>query len=293
MLFVQLVVSGILLGGVYALISVGLTLIFGVMRIINFAHGEFLMLALYASFWLFDLWKIQPYTGLVIVPPVAFLVGLGVFVALIAPAMRRGPSSQLFVTMGLSMLLTNLALLFWKADFRSIALPLASQNVVVGQLFLPVTAMVAFGVAIAATLALWALLSFTPVGRAIRATAQDPATAELMGVNIRVVNALTFGLGTALVALAGPVLSPIYPVFPMVGLHMVGIAFVVVVLGGLGSVPGAWLGGLVMGVVDAFAGFYFPTAFKDTIFFVVFLAMLVLRPSGILGVRGSEELGLK
>jgi branched-chain amino acid transport system permease protein len=293
MLFVQLVVSGILLGGVYALISVGLTLIFGVMRIINFAHGEFLMLALYASFWLFDLWRIQPYTGLVIVPPVAFLVGLAVFVALIAPAMRRGPSSQLFVTMGLSMLLTNLALLFWKADFRSIALPLASQNVVVGQLFLPVTAMVAFGVAIAATLALWALLSFTPVGRAIRATAQDPATAELMGVNIRVVNALTFGLGTALVALAGPVLSPIYPVFPMVGLHMVGIAFVVVVLGGLGSVPGAWLGGLVMGVVDAFAGFYFPTAFKDTIFFVVFLAMLVLRPSGILGVRGSEELGLK
>ena len=293
MLLVQLVVSGILLGGVYALISVGLTLIFGVMRIINFAHGEFLMLALYASFWLFDLWKIQPYTGLVIVPPIAFLVGLCVFVALIAPAMRRGPSSQLFVTMGLSMLLTNLALLFWKADFRSIALPLASQNVVVGQLFLPVTAMVAFAVAIAATLALWALLSFTPVGRAIRATAQDPATAELMGVNIRVVNALTFGLGTALVALAGPVLSPIYPVFPMVGLHMVGIAFVVVVLGGLGSVPGAWLGGLVMGIVDAFAGFYFPTAFKDTIFFVVFLAMLVLRPSGILGVRGSEELGLK
>jgi branched-chain amino acid transport system permease protein len=293
MLFVQLVVSGILLGGVYALISVGLTLIFGVMRIINFAHGEFLMMALYASFWLFELWKIQPYTGLVIVPPLGFLAGLGVFLALIAPAMRRGPSSQLFVTMGLSMLLTNLALVLWKADFRSIALPLASQNIIVGQLFVPVTALVAFGVAIIATLCLWAFLSFTPVGRAIRATAQDPATAELMGVNIRRVNALTFGLGTALVALAGPVLSPIYPVFPMVGLHMVGIAFVVVVLGGLGSVPGAWLGGLVMGLVDAFAGFYFPTAFKDTIFFVVFLVMLVLRPSGILGVRGAEEVGLK
>jgi branched-chain amino acid transport system permease protein len=292
-LVLQLVVSGILLGGVYALISVGLTLIFGVMRVINFAHGEFLMLSLYASFWLFELGKIHPYTGLAIVPPVAFLVGLGVFVVLIAPAMRRGPSSQLFVTMGLSMLLTNLALFFWKADFRSIALPLSGENLIVGPLFVPVAALVAFGVAIVATLALWALLAFTHVGRAIRATAQDPATAELMGVNVRLVNALTFALGTALVALAGPVLSPVYPVFPMVGLHMVGIAFVVVVLGGLGSVPGAWIGGLVMGVVDAFAGFYFPTAFKDTIFFVVFLAMLVWRPSGILGVRGAEEVGLK
>jgi branched-chain amino acid transport system permease protein len=293
LLFVQLVVSGILLGGVYALISVGLTLIFGVMRVINFAHGEFLMLALYASYWLFHLWTVQPYVGLLIVPPVAFVAGLVIFIGLIAPAMRRGPSSQLFVTMGLSMLLTNLALFFWKADFRSIAIPLSGSHITVGAIYVPVTALVAFGVAILATLALWAFLAFTHIGRAIRATAQDPGTAELMGVNIRVINTLTFGLGTALVALAGPVLSPIYPVFPMVGLHMVAIAFVVVVLGGLGSVPGAWLGGLLMGVVDAFAGFYFPTAFKDTIFFVVFLAMLVLRPSGILGVRGAEEIGLK
>lgn len=251
------------------------------------------MLAMYGSFWLHELWQIHPYIGLIIVVPAAFLFGLVVYAGLMAPATRRGSSVQLFVTMGLSLLLTNVALLLWKADFRSIAIPLSSNNLTLGPIFIPLAALIALGMAISATIGLWAFLQMTHIGRAIRATAQDPGTAELMGINIWAVNAVTFALGTALVALAGPALSPVYPVFPGVGLQMVGIAFVVVVLGGLGSVPGAWLGGIIMGVIDAFAGFYFPTAFKDTIFFVVFLVMLVLRPSGILGIRGAEEVGLR
>lgn len=285
--------TGILLGGVYALLSIGLTLIFGVMRVINFAHGEFLMLAMYGAFWLNELWRVPPYAGLLIVTPPAFVVGLLCFRALIKPAVDRGPSVQLFVTMGLSVFLQNLALFLWKADFRSLALPISSVNVQLGPVFIPLAALVAFLAAVAATAALWAFLQFTHLGRAIRATGQDPATAPLMGIDTTTTNTITFGIGTALVALAGAIMTPVFPVFPAVGAHMVLVAFVVVVLGGLGSVPGAWLGGIVAGLIDAGVGFYLPTAYKDAIFFVAFLLMLVLRPSGFLGVRGAEEVGFK
>lgn len=289
----QILAGGILLGGVYALVSVGLTLIFGVMRVLNFAHGEFLMLAMYGSFWLWNLWGLHPYVSLLIIPPIAFVLGLLVYFSLIALAVRRGPSIQLFVTLGLSVFLSNLALFLWKADPRSVTIPLSTSNVQIGAILLPANSLMAFLITVLAMLALWALLQFTHVGRAIRATVQDTSTASLMGVNVRAVNAVTFGLGTALVALAGPALSPIYAIAPDIGLHFVMVAFVVVVLGGLGSVPGAWLGGIVMGVIDAFAGFYLPTAYKETIFFMVFLAMLVFRPVGLMGVRGAEEVGMR
>ena len=289
----DLIVAGLLLGGLYVTVSIGVSLIFGVMRVINFAHGEFVMLAMYAVYWAHELAGWDPYlTGLAVVP-LAFVVCTTLLRPFILWLVRSSVLVQVFATLGLSIALQNLALVLWKGNFRTIRTPYSSTLVDLLGVQVPLTRLIAFGVATILVIGLHVFLQRTLFGKAIRATAQNRRTARLMGIDVDRVDVLVFGLGIATAALAGVLLMPIYSVSPGVGFQQALIAFVIVVLGGLGSIPGAVLGGLLIGLVEVLSGYFISPSMKQIVYFGVFILVLVVRPAGLLGQRGSEELGMK
>lgn len=290
---IQVLVSGILLGGIYAVISIGLTMIFGVTRIINFAHGEFLMLAMYGTFWLFTFYGMDPYVSLLIVTPAMFLVGLLAQWSVIQPILGAAPLMQIFATVGLSVAMQNAALLVWHADYRTVRTSYSTSVLEVGGLLVSIPRLAAFGVAVLMAVGFFLLFKYTYLGKALRAVAQDRRSAMLMGINVERIYLLSFGIGTACVGVAGAMLMPMYYTFPTVGTYFVLTAFVVVVLGGMGSMTGACVGGLIIGVIEAFSGFLIAPALKEAVYFVIFILMLLFRPWGLFGQRGAEEVGLK
>ena len=289
-LFLQLLAAGVLLGGVYALISIGLTLIFGVMRVVNFAHGEFLMLGMYLSYYLVTAAHMNPYAALIVVAPALYLFGLVVEVLIIKPTVGRSDVVQVFATVGLSIVLQAGALMAFSANVLGLNVPVTNALIHAGPLSLGVPQVLTFVAAMLVAAGLFLFLGRTDVGRAIRATAQDRGAAALMGIDVGAIYRLTFGLGSAMTGLAGALLMPIYSVSPTVGEQFVLVAFVVVVLGGMGSVTGALVGGLLIGIVETFSGFVIDPQWKQAVYFVIFLGVLVLRPAGLFGKRGSEEL---
>lgn len=280
---IQLIINGLLLGGIYALISIGLTLIFGVLEIINFAHGEFLMLGMYASYWLFQLFGVDPYLSLLMVIPTFFLVGLAVQRIIIQPIINAPPLNQIFATVGLSLVLQNVALFFWKADYRTVRTAYSTLCLKTGGLMISLPRLVAFVLAIAMISALLMFLKRTYTGKAIRALAQEKRAAMLMGINVYRMYQIAFGIGIACVGAAGAILIPIYYAFPTVGALFVLIAFVVVILGGYNSLVGALIGGLIIGLVEAFSGFFLSPHLKETVYFVIFILILLFRPTGLFG----------
>lgn len=292
-LLFQLVVSGLLIGGVYALISIGLTLIFGVMRIVNFAHGEFLMIAMFASFWILQLTGLSPYVAAPLVALLLFIFGALIYILVIRRTVGSPMVVQIFATVGLGLLLQNAALVLWSGDFRTIHCAMGSAVLKFAGIQVSLPLLIASITAIAISLILFAFVAWTYPGKAIRATVQDRTAAQLMGVNIDKVYMLTFALGSALVGIAGALLAPAYPIFPSVGTNFGLASFVVVVLGGMGSMTGALLGGLIIGLVETLSGFFIDASLKQAVYFVVFILVLVFRPTGLLGQRGAEEVGLK
>ena len=288
----QLLVSTVLLGGIYALIAVGLTLIFGIMRVVNFAHGEFLMLGMYLAFWSFTLWGVDPYFILVVAVPLFFAIGLGVYALVMRGVIHASHNVQIFTTVGLSTALQNVALVLWTGDFRFVR-PWESSVVVriLGAAF-NLSQVIAFAVALLFTLALFAFMKWTHAGRVMRATAQDGEAAILMGINTDRVYRLAFAIGIACVGVAGVLVSPLYSVYPTAGLQFVLLAYVVVVLGGLGDMVGALLGALIVAGVEVIGSYVFGSAWKEVIYFVLFIAVLVFRPAGLFGQRGAEALGV-
>jgi branched-chain amino acid transport system permease protein len=289
----QLAINGLTLGGIYALIAIGLTLIFGVVRIINFAQGEFLMIGMFATFWIFSLLKIDPYIALFIFTPLLFLLGVGTERLIIKPILNAPPIAQIFSTFGLSIVLQNGALMFWKSDYRS--LETAYSNVVINWagLMINVPRLVAFLAAVGIVILLYLFLQKTYLGKAMNAVAQDRDAAQLMGVDINKIYMVAFGVGIGLEGLAGALIMPIYATYPTVGFTFGLIAFVVVVLGGLGNMIGAFLGGLIIGLVESFSGFYISPELNTAIYFLIFVLVLIIRPSGLMGIVGAEEMGLK
>jgi len=288
----QVIISGLLIGGIYALISIGLTLIFGVMRIVNFAHGEFLMLSMFLSYWLVTLTGISPYMALPLVAVAMFLFGILVYILIIRRTLSSPMVVQIFATVGLGLLMSNGALVFWTADYRMMQSDVGTKMIQVAKLNINEAMLVAFIVVIAVAMALFAFITFTYTGKAIRATVQDRMAAQLMGVNIDRVFLLTFAMGSLLVGIAGALLAPIYPVYPTVGIAYGTVSFVVVVLGGMGSMTGALLGGLLIGLVETLSGFFIDTGLKQAIYFAVFIMVLMFRPTGLFGQKGAEEIGL-
>jgi branched-chain amino acid transport system permease protein len=279
---IQLTLNGILLGGIYAMISIGLTLIWGVMQIVNFAHGEYLMLGMYGTFWLFHLFGMDPYLSLLLVAPMLFALGLLTHRLIIKPIIDAPHVAQIFATVGVSIVLQNLAQLLWKADYRSVRVDYGISNIKFSGIIISFPRLLAFLITLSLVVSLFLFLKKTYLGKALRATAENKRAAQLMGVNVNHMYYLALGIGNACVGIAGGVLVPMYAVFPTAGQYFVLTAFVVVVLGGMGSIGGAFLGGLIIGVVEAFSGFYLAPALKEVVYFLVFLLILFIKPSGLM-----------
>jgi branched-chain amino acid transport system permease protein len=281
---VQSVVSGVLTGSLYAMIGVGLTVVFGVMRIINLAHGELVMLGMFGAFWAHALLRIDPFVSIVLWVPLMFLAGMLIYRFLLKPIIPGGELNTLLYTAGLSLLIANIALFAWTGDYRTIKLRYALTPLRPFGIAVPIPLAIAFLLAIVITVCLYLFLARTDSGRAIRATSQNPEAAALMGIDVDRISMLTFGLGSALAGAAGVLLAPSLYLYPTVGELLVAKCFVIVVLGGLGSVSGAIAGGILLGLVESLGAVYISVAYKDTIGFVIFLLVLLFRPSGLFGV---------
>jgi branched-chain amino acid transport system permease protein len=282
-IFLQSLLSGILIGGVYALIGVGLTIIFGVMRIINFAHGELVMLGMYASYFLFTLGHVDPFVSIVFVFPLLFLFGAVLQKTVINRVLNALPQNQILLTIGIGLILSNTMMLLFTSDYRIISTTYSSASFQLGQISVSAPLLVSFVITAAVTAVLYWFLLKTDTGQAIRATAQDRDAAQLMGVNVRRMSVLATGLGAGLAAVAGALISPTYYIFPQVGQPFTLKAFVIVVLGGMGSVMGATVGGVLIGATESLAGAYISSGLKDLVVYVLFLLILLFKPAGLFG----------
>jgi branched-chain amino acid transport system permease protein len=281
--FMQSVISGILVGGVYALIGIGLTIIFGVMRIINFAQGELLMLGMYATWIVFSWLGIDPFLSIVITAPLLFLWGAFLQKTIINRVLNALPQNQILLTIGLGLIMSNSIMLAFTSDYRILTTSYSSSSFSLGGISISQPLLYAFLITAAITGALYWFLLKTDTGQAIRATAQDRDAAQLMGINVKAMSVLAFGLGSALAGVAGALISPTYYIFPQVGSAFTLKAFVIVVLGGMGSVIGATLGGLIIGVTESLSAVYIASGLKELVTFVLFLGLLLFKPSGLLG----------
>lgn len=294
-IFLQVIVSGLLLGGVYAVFSVGLSLVFGVVRVINFAHGDLMMLGMYLTFYLYQIYKIDPYfAAIIIVAPALYLAGVLVQRSIVQPLLKASALMQIFATFGLSIILQNSALMAFTADYRTVLTSYSSASFDVGVVSISVPRLVAFGFAVFLLVALYVILRFTLIGKAMRAVAENRLVAQLMGVRVNRLYLFAFGLGSALTGAAGALLLPFTYVFPTIGGTYTLVAFVVVVLGGMGNMAGAFLGGLAIGLVESFSGTYISPEIKELTYYIIFILMLLVRPQGFFGLgKGTEEVGLK
>jgi branched-chain amino acid transport system permease protein len=278
------VINGLLTGAVYALVSVALTLVYGVLHIINFAHGAILTAAMFAAFFA-EQAGVDPLIAMFGLAPLFFILGYAVQRYIIGPASHGEDSNTLLVTLGLSILIENLLLAAFGSDTRTIDVPYGFSSLDLGFVFLPAPRVIAFAVTCMVAALLWALLKKTDIGKAIRAVAKEKLGAALVGIDVAHVYAVTFGLGAACLAVAACVLLPSYYVQPRVGNAYVFVAFTVVVLGGMGSVPGAMVGGLFIGVVESLSGLYFGESLGQLGIFVIFILALLMRPTGLFGAR--------
>ncbi|MDQ2138804.1 branched-chain amino acid ABC transporter permease [Alcaligenaceae bacterium A4P071] len=282
-IFIQLLINGLLLGGAYIIISLGLTLIFGVVRVVNFAHGEFLMVGMYLVYLIATQFGVHPYLGLIPVAVILFALGALTQKCIIQPLLNADEHIQIFATVGVSTILLNLALVVFGANVLRAPADLGTHAVMVGTFTVVTGQLITFIIAIVLAVLLHVFMHRTYLGRALRAVAQHRYAALLMGVNVNTVYCIAFGLGTAFVGVAAGLLAPQYPVFPTVGTYFVLTAFVIVVLGGMGSLYGAVAGSLIIGVVDTLAGYYIAPDLKEVVYFGIFLLILVLRPNGLFG----------
>ena len=282
-IFIQALISGILIGGVYALIGIGLTIIFGVMRIINFAHGDLQMVGMYLTYYVFVLLHIDPFLSIVITIPLMFAFGALLQKVFINPVLGALPQNQILLTIGLGLIMSNTVMLAFTSDYKILTTTYSSSSMKLGGISISTPLLISFAITAAITGALYWFLLKTDTGQAIRATAQDREAARLMGINVARMSIIAFGLGSALAGTAGALIAPTYYIFPQVGSTFTLKAFVIVVLGGMGSVVGATLGGVLIGIAESVGGVYFGGGWKDVIVFVLFLLVLLFKPSGLLG----------
>lgn len=282
-LLLQTLASGLLMGLIYALVALGLTLIFGVMDIVNFAHGEFLMLGMYASFWGFSLWALDPLFSLPLTALGLFALGVAVYRLVVRRIIAAPMLSQIFTTFGLMILLRGLAQFLWKPDHRMVERSLAEGHLSLGGVRLGTPQLVAGLGAVLATVGVWWFLKHTRLGAALEATAADREAATLMGIDSQRMFALAWGIGAACAGVAGALLSAFFPIFPEVGANFILTAFVVVALGGFGSVSGTFWAGILVGVVEVMGGFLVDPAFKLVFVLSLFLLVMLLRPHGLMG----------
>lgn len=285
------IINGILMGSIYGLTALGLTIIFGVLKVINFAHGSLLMVGMYVAYWVVTLSGLHPYLALVLVVPVMFLFGYYLQDIVIKPIFKaekqvREPITVIIVTTGVWYILDNLTLLVFGPDYRSIQHnPLRGKMIEIGELMISVPKLWGFCAAIITAVAIYYFLQNTQMGRAIRATSLDRDAASLMGINQYKIYNITFGIGTATAGIAAVTLVPFYNVFPTVGVLFDIKGFIIVVLGGLGSIGGAILGGIIVGLIESVGPQFMTATWTEAIVYGLFLLVLFVKPSGLFGVK--------
>ena len=283
-MFIQSMVSGILIGGLYAIIGIGMTLIMGVLKIINLAHGQILMVAMYLTWVLWKFFGLDPYVSIFITIPVIFLFAEGLSKYLLHPLIEKDsilPENQVLMTVGIGMVLVELARSIFASDYRSIQTSYTDKTLYIGGISLSFPLIIAFVISIFLTIGLFVLLTKTDLGRCIRATAQDKFAATLMGISSAKITVLTYGLGSALDAAAGSLLLPVYYLYPDVGPMFTVKAFVITILGGLGSTVGAIAGGLLLGMAETLGATYISSGYRDVSGLIIFLVVLVFFPGGL------------
>jgi branched-chain amino acid transport system permease protein len=281
--FLQAIIDGLLIGGVYAVISIGLTLVYGVMGIINFAQAEFLMIGMFVAWFAWALLGLDPVLAAPLSFAVAFGIGWLVQGQLIARVLQAPSVAQIFLTVGLLIVIENGSLLLFGSQFRSVTTSYQTISLSLGPLFISVPYLIAFAMSLACGVVLWWFMRASWFGRAMRATAQNPTAAQLMGIDTALMYKIAFALGVGLTAFGGAVILPYVTVFPGVGGQFVVLMFTVVVLGGLGSVAGAVVGGLTVGVIQALSSLVFPIQLQNLVLFLVFILVLAIRPQGLVG----------
>jgi branched-chain amino acid transport system permease protein len=279
----QVAASGLLMGCAYALVAVGFTIVFGVMNVVNFAHGHLAMAAMFASFALNRYLGLDPYFAALCLFPAFLIVGALLYRLAIAPAVGSPHATQMLATLGLLIVIENSANLIFGGDLRSVRSSLVDGSISVGAVTLPWTRLVTAGVSLVAILGMWAFLKYTRFGTEIRAAASNQLGARLVGIPIQRVFLQAFALAVAMAAFAGAMLVPFYLITPFIGYDFMLKAFVISILGGLGSLPGAVLAGLLIGLVEALGGFFLTAAYATALVFALLIAVLLLRPSGLMG----------
>lgn len=280
---VQALMDGILIGGVYGVIAVGLSLVFGVLGIVNFAQAEFMMIGMYAAWFAWRYLGLDPLIGAALSFVAVFVLGAAAQLLLVQRVMKAPPVAQIFLTVGILIVLENSALLLFGPDFRTVKTAYQTTALTLGPIFVSVNYLAAFIAAVIVSIGLWLVLTRSWIGRAIRATAQNPMAASLFGVDTKWIYAIAFGLGTGLSALGGGIVLSYSSVSPTSGSQYVVLMFTVVVLGGLGSVMGALVGGVLVGMIQSLSTLVMPIQLQNLALFTIFIALLAFRPQGLLG----------
>jgi branched-chain amino acid transport system permease protein len=278
-----LLANGVLLGGLYCLLGIGMTLIFGVMRIINACHGDLLMIAMYLAFFLFTAMKLDPFVTIFVAVPVLFVFGCAIYGGLIRRLRGEFEENSLILTWGIALVLVNMFTIAFTADYRSIVTGYSTQNLTVAGISLSIPMLLSFGVAVVLTAALYVFLLRSNLGRAIRAIAQNRPAAQLMGINVERVQMISYGIGAALAGAAGAAFSSVFYMFPAIGGLFTVKAFEVIVLGGLGNVVGAFFAGILLAVAESLGAIFISTGLKDAFGFLIFMLVLIFRPAGLFG----------
>lgn len=286
-ILLQTLINGLFVGGVYALVAIGLTLVYGVMMIVNFAHADFLMLGMYMAYWAFILAGIPPYVAMFMIVLMFFVLGALMQLSIIKPVLSAPVINQVLLTLGLSSFIVGLVQFIWRAEPRSLILPYSSNSLEIGELVLNIPRLIAFFVSMLVAFSLYLFLNKTKTGKAIRATSQSRNAAALMGINVNRVYMLVLGIGLSLAGLAGALLSPNYPMSPTVGATFSFTAFVIVVLGTMGNFLGALVGAMIIGVAEAFGGLFIGSELRQLVSMLIFIAVLLLRPGGLFGGKNA------
>jgi branched-chain amino acid transport system permease protein len=288
MFYLQVLVNGIVLGGLYACIAVGFSLVWGVLNVINILHGTFIVIGSYVAFFAYVHLGIHPFLSIPIAAAILFLLAYAIQRGLINRVIAAPVLTTLTLTFGLDLFLNNLLILAFKADYRKVILDPPLGVLTLGGITIPIDRLSAMGLALLLTGLLFWVLDASRVGRAIVAVRMDREAAALMGVKVNKIYALTFAIGAVMAGAAGSLISLIYPISPLNNVMFLGKAFIICVLGGLGSVPGAMLGGLTLGVLESFGALVFGSEHAVTLAFIVLILFLLFRPTGIIGKRGYE-----
>ncbi|HOG53439.1 MAG TPA: branched-chain amino acid ABC transporter permease [Bacillota bacterium] len=279
----QLLTGGVLLGCIYSLVAMGLSLIYGVMGIVNFAHGALVMLAMYASYWLNTYLHLDPVLGTPVVALIMFGLGIVIYHLIITKVLRGPFLARMLVTFGLSIFIINLAQFLWTPDYRRIMESISKGTFMLGPIFIELPKLVAsIGSLIVAALVYW-FLRRTKTGLAIQAISIDRAAASLMGINLEKLNGIAFGIGLACAGAAGALLASFYYIFPDVGTMFGLVALVAVALGGFGSTEGALIGAILIGIIETLGGFYIGPEYKYALIFLAYVLIVIVRPKGLMG----------